>query len=303
MLLIAVFGCIFAKLIINNMTLSMTGFGRAEGICVSKRISVYVKSLNSKNLDLNTKIPLRYKEKEFEIRKLLSDKIFRGKVDFYINIENMDGETDTILNKEVIKNYMSELSQIANSAISVDLLKIAIRLPDSLLASDTELSEEEWNSLKYIINQAISDLVDFRITEGRSLEKEIYNYIKNIEKNLSNVENFEGVRIKSIKDRILNNLKEFGNIDENRFYQELVFYVEKLDISEEKTRLSQHCKYFLEVLNKEEKNGKKLGFIAQEIGREINTLGSKANNQDIQKLVVEMKDDLEKIKEQTLNIL
>jgi len=285
------------------MTLSMTGFGRSEGICGSKRVSVYIKTLNSKNFDLNTKIPLRYKEKEFELRKLLSDKIFRGKVDIYINVENMDGETDTVLNKEVIRNYMSELSKIADSSMSVDLLKIAIRLPDSLSIPNAELSQEEWICLKDIVNQAIGDLVDFRITEGKSLEKEIYNYIKNIERNLSNIKSFEEVRIKTIKEKILNNLKEFSDIDENRFYQELAFYMERLDISEEKIRLSQHCKYFLEVLDGEEKNGKKLGFIAQEIGREINTLGSKANNQDIQKLVVEMKDDLEKIKEQSLNIL
>jgi len=285
------------------MTLSMTGFGRSEGICGSKRISVYIKSLNSKNFDINTKIPLRYKEKEFELRKLLSDKIFRGKVDLYITIENMDGETDTVLNKEVIRNYMSELSKIADSSMKVDLLKIAIRLPDSMSIPNAELSHEEWSCLKDIVNQAIGDLVDFRITEGKSLEKEIYSYIKNIERNLSNIKSFEEVRIKTIKEKMLNNLKEFGDIDENRFYQELAFYMERLDISEEKIRLSQHCKYFLEVLDREEKNGKKLGFIAQEIGREINTLGSKANNQDIQKLVVEMKDDLEKIKEQSLNIL
>jgi len=285
------------------MTLSMTGFGRAESICGSRRIGVHVKSLNSKNLDLSTKIPLRYKEKEFEIRKILNDKIIRGKVDFYVNVENMDGETDTILNKEVIRNYMSELSKIVNSATDLELLKIATRLPDSLSTPNYDLSEEEWVCLKTVINQAISDLVDFRVIEGKSLEREIYKYIKNIEKNLSYIESFEEVRIKAIKDKMLNNLKEFSNIDENRFYQELTFYMEKLDISEEKIRLSQHCKYFLEVLENEEKNGKKLGFIAQEIGREINTIGSKANNQDIQKLVVEMKDDLEKIKEQSLNIL
>jgi len=285
------------------MTLSMTGFGRAEDICGGKRISIYVKSLNSKNFDLSVKIPLRYKEKEFEIRKILNDRVFRGKVDFYINMESMNGETDTILNKDVIRNYMSELSTIAGSNSSLDLLKIAARLPDAISTSNFELSEEEWICLKGIINQAVNELIDFRIIEGKSLEKEIYKYIKNIEKNLSNIEPFEEFRIKTIKEKMLNNLKDFNDIDENRFYQELVFYTEKLDISEEKIRLSQHCKYFLEVLEKEEKNGKKLGFIAQEMGREINTIGSKANNQNIQKLVVEMKDDLEKIKEQTLNIL
>ncbi|MDE5494160.1 YicC/YloC family endoribonuclease [Elizabethkingia meningoseptica] len=285
------------------MILSMTGFGRAEGICGGKKITIDVKSLNSKGFDLNLKIPFRYKEKEFEIRKILSERIVRGKIDFYLNVEIIDGKTDTTLNKDVIKAYMDELSDIVTAADRVELLKIATKLPDAVSTSNAELSEDEWNDLMVIIDKAIDNFIDFRITEGKSLETELRNYISNIEENLSLVAPYEGARIEVTRERMLNNLKDFRDVDESRFYQELTYYVEKLDISEEKVRLAQHCKYFIEVLNEEDNNGKKLGFISQEIGREINTLGSKANHQEIQKLVVKMKDDLEKIKEQSLNVL
>ena len=285
------------------MILSMTGFGRAEGICGGKKISIDVKSLNSKGFDLNLKIPFRYKEKEFDIRKILSERIVRGKVDFYLNVEVIDGKTDTTLNKDVIRAYMDELSDIVTAADRVELLKIATKLPDAVSTSNSELTEEEWSELLVIIEKAIDNFIDFRITEGKSLETELRSYVKNIENNLSLVAPFEEARIEVTKERMLNNLKDFRDVDESRFYQELTYYVEKLDISEEKVRLAQHCKYFTEVLNEEDNNGKKLGFISQEIGREINTLGSKANHQEIQKLVVQMKDDLEKIKEQSLNVL
>ncbi|NAW50839.1 YicC family protein [Elizabethkingia argentiflava] len=285
------------------MILSMTGFGRAEGICGGKKIIIDVKSLNSKGFDLNMKIPLRYKEKEFDIRKVLSERVVRGKVDLYLNVEIIDGKTDTTLNKDVIKAYMDELSDIVTAADRVELLKIATKLPDAVSSSNSELAEEEWHDLLAIIDKAVDNFVDFRITEGKSLETELQSYIKNIEANLAAVEPFEESRIATIREKMQTNLKDFSDLDEQRFYQELVYYIEKLDLSEEKVRLAQHCKYFLEVLNEEENNGKKLGFIAQEIGREINTLGSKANHQEIQKLVVKMKDDLEKIKEQSLNVL
>lgn len=285
------------------MILSMTGFGRAEGIVGGKKICIDVKSLNSKGFDLNLKMPFRYKEKEFEVRKLLSERVIRGKVDFYLNVESMDGKTDTTLNKEVIQAYMSELHEMVPAADQVELLKIATKLPDAVSTANSELTDEEWNGLQLIIDKAIDNLIDFRITEGKSLEKELKNYISNIENNLAAVVPFEEARLENTKERILNNLKDFKDIDESRFYQELAYYTEKLDISEEKVRLAQHCKYYVEVLNEEDNNGKKLGFIAQEMGREINTLGSKANHQEIQKLVVQMKDDLEKIKEQSLNVL
>lgn len=281
----------------------MTGFGRAEGICEGKKISIDVKSLNSKGFDLNLKIPFRYKEKEFEIRKILNERIKRGKVDFYLNVETIDGRIDTSLNKEVIKAYMEQLSEIVPNAEQVELLKIAAKLPEAVSATNSELSEEEWQGLLSIIHQAVDNFINFRTTEGATLGKELKNYVNNITGYLTQVEPFEAARMETTKEKLLSNLNEFNEIDEARFYQEVAYYAEKLDVSEEKVRLAQHCRYFLEVIDSEENSGKKLGFIAQEMGREINTLGSKANHQEIQKLVVKMKDDLEKIKEQSLNVL
>ncbi|RQP08541.1 MAG: YicC family protein [Chryseobacterium sp.] len=285
------------------MVLSMTGFGRAEGVYDGKKITVDVKSLNSKNLDLNLKVPFRYKEKEFEIRKVLTERLHRGKVDFYLNVELLEGKTDASLNKEIISAYISQLAEIEPSAEHVELLKIAVRLPDAVSTGTNELDEEEWHYITTLIDSAVDAMIDFRITEGKSLERELASNIHKIEEKLERVLPYEETRVDTLRERIQNNLKEFEDIDENRFYQELAYYVEKLDISEEKVRLAQHCRYFLEVMNDEENNGKKLGFISQEIGREINTLGSKANHPEIQKIVVTMKDDLEKIKEQTLNVL
>ena len=198
---------------------------------------------------------------------------------------------------------MSQLAEIEPSAERVELLKIAVRLPDAVSTGTNELDEEEWHYITTLIDSAVDAMIDFRITEGKSLERELASNIHNIEEKLERVLPYEETRVDTLRERIQNNLKEFEDIDENRFYQELAYYVEKLDISEEKVRLAQHCRYFLEVMNDEENNGKKLGFISQEIGREINTLGSKANHPEIQKIVVTMKDDLEKIKEQTLNVL
>ena len=285
------------------MILSMTGFGRAETVYEGTKITVDIKSLNSKNFDLNVKTPLRYKEKEFEIRKLLNDKILRGKVDCYINCESLEDSNDVKINQEVVKNYIEQLRAVASDAPDFEYLKMAVRMPDVLSTKNSELEDSEWKSLLVVVQDSVSKFIEFRQTEGNNLAEEIEKIVQNIENNLNKVGQYEEERIQPIKDRYQTALKNFENIDETRYYQEMVYFVEKLDISEEKVRLSQHIKYYLEVMRNEDFNGKKLGFIAQEMGREINTLGSKANHSEIQKLVVEMKDDLEKIKEQTLNVL
>lgn len=285
------------------MILSMTGFGRAETVYEGTKITVDIKSLNSKNFDLNVKTPLRYKEKEFEIRKLLNDKILRGKVDCYINCESLEDSNDVKINHDIVKNYMDQLRAVASDAPEFEYLKMAVRMPDVLSTKNSDLDENEWKSLLAVVQDSVSKFIEFRQTEGNNLAEEIEKIVQNIENNLNKVGQYEEERIQPIKDRYQSALKNFENIDETRYYQEMVYFVEKLDISEEKVRLSQHIKYYLEVMRNEDFNGKKLGFIAQEMGREINTLGSKANHSEIQKLVVEMKDDLEKIKEQTLNVL
>ncbi|WP_313268628.1 YicC/YloC family endoribonuclease [Epilithonimonas vandammei] len=285
------------------MILSMTGFGRAETVYKGKKITVDIKSLNSKNFDLNVKVPLRYKEKEFDIRKLLNDKILRGKVDCYINCESLEENNDVKINQDVVKNYMTQLREVGSDAPEFELLKMAVRMPDVLSTKSSELEDDEWKALLEVVQESVDRFIEFRQTEGNQLAEEIEKIVQNIEYNLSEVAQYEEERIQPIKDRYLSALKNFENVDETRYYQEMVYFVEKLDISEEKVRLSQHIKYYLEVMKNEDFNGKKLGFIAQEMGREINTLGSKANHSEIQKLVVEMKDDLEKIKEQTLNVL
>ena len=285
------------------MILSMTGFGRAETVYKGKKITVDIKSLNSKNFDLNVKVPLRYKEKEFDIRKLLNDKILRGKVDCYINCESLEENNDAKINQDVVKNYMTQLREVGSDAPEFELLKMAVRMPDVLSTKSSELEDDEWKALLEVVQESVDRFIEFRQTEGNQLAEEIEKIVQNIEYNLSEVAQYEEERIQPIKDRYLSALKNFENVDETRYYQEMVYFVEKLDISEEKVRLFQHIKYYLEVMKNEDFNGKKLGFIAQEMGREINTLGSKANHSEIQKLVVEMKDDLEKIKEQTLNVL
>lgn len=281
----------------------MTGFGRSEGVFEGKKITVDIKSLNSKSFDLNIKMPLRYKEKEFEIRKMLNDRIMRGKVDCYITMENMNSSGDTAVNVELVNSYMAELKNMASDGPDFEYLKMAIRMPDAISAKTDEIHENEWVLLIQLLEEALLKFENFRKTEGDILHEELKRNIHNIETYLSMVVPYEGVRLEAVRERYQNTLKEFGNIDETRFYQELAYYTEKLDISEEKVRLVQHLKYYTEVMKNENLNGKKLGFISQEIGREINTLGSKANHAEIQKLVVMMKDDLEKIKEQTLNVL
>lgn len=285
------------------MILSMTGFGRAEGVFEGKKVTVDLKSLNSKSFDLNIKIPPRYREKEFDIRKKLNDAISRGKVDCYINYEIIEGRSEVKINSNLVRLYIDDLRSIADDAPEFEYLKMAIRMPDVLTTNNQELDEAEWDFLYSVIDRALENFVDFRVEEGKTLHDEFTKNINEIESKLKAVPSFEEERIQNIKDRYEKSLKEFENIDETRYYQEISFFVERLDVSEEKVRLAQHLKYFCEVMTDEEGNGKKLGFISQEIGREINTLGSKANHSEIQKLVVEMKDHLEKIKEQTLNVL
>ena len=285
------------------MILSMTGFGRAEAIFEGKKINVDIKSLNSKSFDLSIKLPLRFKEKELEIRKSLNDKLLRGKVDCFITCESLDGANDVKINQEIIKSYMEQLRQCSPEAPDFEYLKMAIRLPEAINSKTEELSENESVFLQNLLNEAIDKFSDFRKTEGQILRDELEKNILNIEQLLEQVTPFEEERIIGIKERYQASLKDFENIDETRFYQEIAYFIEKLDISEEKVRLAQHLKYYIEVMKNEDFNGKKLGFISQEIGREINTLGSKANHHEIQKLVVMMKDNLEKIKEQTLNVL
>ena len=285
------------------MILSMTGFGRSEGVFEGKKLTIDIKSLNSKSFDLNIKIPLRYKEKEFEIRKLLNDRVLRGKVDCYVNFESLNNASDVAINHDLVTAYMQELKKVAGDGPDFEYLKMAIRMPDAISTKSDELDENEWIFLIELLEETITKFENFRRTEGEILQQELSRNIKKIESCLTQVEPYEEVRMEGVKDRYRKSLNEFDQIDETRFYQEMAYYTEKLDIAEEKVRLTQHLKYYLEVMVNENFNGKKLGFISQEIGREINTLGSKANHAEIQKLVVMMKDDLEKVKEQTLNVL
>ena len=285
------------------MILSMTGFGRGEGVFEGKKLTIDIKSLNSKSFDLNIKIPLRYKEKEFEIRKLLNDRVLRGKVDCYVNIESLNNASDVNINHDLVQAYMEELKKAAGDGPDFEYLKMAIRMPEVISTKSDVLNENEWIFLIELIEETLTKFENFRRTEGEILQQELSRNIRKIESYLSQVEPYEEIRMDGVKERYRKSLNEFDQIDETRFYQEMAYYTEKLDIAEEKVRLTQHLKYYLEVMVDENFNGKKLGFISQEIGREINTLGSKANHAEIQKLVVMMKDDLEKIKEQTLNVL
>ena len=284
------------------MILSMTGFGRAEENFDGKKISIEIKSLNSKTFDLNIRVPMRYKEKEFEIRKVLNDKLIRGKVDCHVNCEMQAENSAVKINPDLVKNYIAQLEEVSPDAPQFEYLKMAVRMPDAISAKHDELSDGEVKFFYQLLDKALSNFQEFRSTEGKILQEELTKNILKIEENLGKVVPYEEERLDAVKERYKKTLSEFENIDETRFYQEMAYYSEKLDIAEEKVRLAQHLKYYLEVMN-EDANGKKLGFIGQEIGREINTLGSKANHSEIQRLVVEMKDDLEKIKEQTLNVL
>ncbi|OBP41268.1 hypothetical protein AWM64_03770 [Riemerella anatipestifer] len=286
------------------MVLSMTGFGRAEGTFENKKISIDIKSVNSKGLDISLRMPSIYRGKEFLIKKIISETILRGKVDCCISIESLVQESQLVLNKEIIQNYITQFKEIVSEDTpDFELLKMVMRLPDATTYNTEEISDEEWVFIEQLLLEAINNFTEFRKTEGQSLQEELQKNITNIGLNLEKVTPFEAERLVGIKEKYQKALQDFENVDETRFYQEMAYYTEKLDVSEEKVRLAQHLKYYQDTMLQDEFNGKKLGFIAQEIGREINTLGSKANHAEIQKLVVLMKDDLEKIKEQTLNVL
>jgi uncharacterized protein (TIGR00255 family) len=286
------------------MIQSMTGYGKAVIECDDKKITIEIRSLNSKTLDLNTRLPFLYKEKELEIRKILSEKLQRGKVDFSIQTEVNSVSKAQQINPDIIKAYINEFKEIVPDASEADLLAIVMRLPDVMAFSSKELDEEEWNKVVKLMDEAIQNLNEFRISEGKVLEQEFLQRIAIIQDLLKQVEPFEKERIQTLKDRFVKNLDELAaEYDQNRFEQELIYYLEKLDITEEKVRLKNHCDYFVQTLKTNDSEGKKLGFICQEIGREINTLGSKSNHSEMQKIVVQMKDELEKVKEQVLNIL
>jgi len=289
------------------MIQSMTGFGRATLILPQKKISVEVKSLNSKQVDINTRIPSFYKEKELEVRSLLSSTLRRGKIELSIFIENTDTNAQYKINKDLVGEYMRSLQDLGNEKIAGgELLSIAMRLPDAMKVEREEIDEKEWSAIMEVVKEALDSLVAYRKAEGLSLENDIKEQISRIDSLHNDVPKYEQERISTIKDRIstkLNDVLQSVDFDQNRLEQEMIYFIEKLDVSEEKVRLKNHCAYFIETMNSNESSGKKLGFISQELGREINTLGSKANHTEIQKIVVQMKDSLEKIKEQVLNVL
>ncbi|NLP57622.1 YicC/YloC family endoribonuclease [Lutibacter sp. B1] len=285
------------------MIQSMTGYGKTVLQLPTKKITIELKSLNSKNLDLNIRIPSYYREKELDIRKQLANELVRGKIDFSIYIEDNGCEVSSKVNENVVKEYMSQLKNIVDTD-EMELLKMAIRLPDSLKTEREELDEEEWKEIQLGIEETVEKINVYRFDEGKSLHTDFVLRIANIEELLEKVIEIDPKRIEQVKDKLKKSIAELeAKIDENRFEQELIYYIEKLDITEEKVRLKNHLEYFIKELDEEISNGKKLGFITQEIGREINTIGSKSNYADMQKLVVQMKDELEKIKEQNLNVL
>lgn len=285
------------------MIYSMTGYGKSVLQLPTKKITIELKSLNSKNLDLNARMPSIYREKELAIRKILADKLERGKVDFSIYVEATAEDTSTQINTPVVKQYMEQLSNVVNGN-ELELLKMAVRFPDALNTVREEIDENEWKTIEAEINHAVADLINYRLNEGKVLEIDFNNRVVSIDELLEKVIAMDPERVDGVRERLLKGVEELREkYDENRFEQELVYYIEKFDITEEKVRLKNHLNYFTESINSKDSNGKKLGFISQEMGREINTIGSKSNYAPMQQLVVQMKDELEKIKEQLLNVL
>ena len=281
----------------------MTGYGKVVLELSAKTVRIEIRSLNSKSLDLNMRMPNEYRPKELELRKIIGSRLSRGKIDvsFYVDIEK--SKNPTKINTPAVKNYMDQLKNISNGT-SLDFLKMAIKMPDSIIAEKEEIDEQEWSLIINGTEDALKKIENYRKDEGEALYNDFSNRINSIKSLLKQAIDIDPDRIKKVRERLnksVLDLKE--NIDQNRFEQELIYYIEKLDINEEKIRLDNHLDYFFETLNQNQSNGKKLGFIAQEIGREINTLGSKANYAPMQKIVVQMKDELEKIKEQLLNVL
>ncbi len=295
------------------MIISMTGYGKAFAEITGKKLTIEIKSLNSKQLDLSMKLPGIFREKESVVRNFIAQKFERGKIDIFISTEFNGDSPNYSINKVLAKKYLQEIRELASEVGGLpdeQIIPLLIKMPDVLQTSTEGINEGDWNILMESIESAGSQLLDFRTNEGRILEKDILSRINLIQNLLDSIEPYETARITSVRERLS---REFENLartdgksvipDQNRFEQELIFYFERLDITEEKVRLKKHCDYFLETMNQPVSQGKKLGFITQEIGREINTIGSKANHAEIQKIVVQMKDELEKVKEQLLNIL
>ena len=291
------------------MIQSMTGYGKAVVAYKEKKIHAEVKSLNSKQLDLNTRIAPLYREKEMEVRQMVAEALIRGKVDMSIWIEKEMAVDPTPINATLVENYYKQIKDIADKTgipQPEDWFYTLLRMPDVLTKTDVEeLDEEEWNAVKGAVSEALKNLVDFRTQEGAALEKKFSEKVDNIAQLLAEIEPYEKSRVEKIKARIVDGLQQIPGVeyDKNRMEQELIYYIEKLDISEEKQRLTNHLKYFRDTMNEPAGQGKKLGFIAQEMGREINTTGSKSNQAEMQNIVVKMKDELEQIKEQVLNAL
>jgi uncharacterized protein (TIGR00255 family) len=282
----------------------MTGFGKATLQLPTKKITVEIKSLNSKGLDLNTRMPSVFREMELGLRNQLSLRLERGKIDFSLYIEATGEETSSKINVPIVRGYINQMKAVIPNADETELMKMAVRMPDALKTERDEIDENEWKKIQTVIDDALENIAQFRKDEGVSLEKEFLHRIANIMTLMNNAVSYDAERVETVKNRLrtaLDELKE--NVDENRFEQELIFYLEKYDITEEKVRLENHLNYFIETIAGTEANGRKLGFITQEMGREINTMGSKSNHTEMQKLVVMMKDELEKIKEQVLNVL
>lgn len=282
---------------------SMTGYGKQVIQLPTKKITVELKSLNSKNLDINARIPQAYREKELQFRKQIADNLVRGKVDFGLYIEITGEETTAVVNQGVVKKYMEQLAGIAQGE-EFKLMELALRMPDTMKTDRDEIDTQEFNSINSALSNAIEALQKFRLEEGQVLEQDFKHRLELLRNLLDEVKSIDPERLNAIRERLEKAVSDLKTeVDENRFEQELIYYLEKYDITEEKVRLSNHLDYFDTTLNSSDSNGKKLGFICQEIGREINTIGSKSNYAPMQQLVVQMKDELEKIKEQLLNVL
>jgi uncharacterized protein (TIGR00255 family) len=282
----------------------MTGFGKASLQLPTKKITIEIKSLNSKGLDLNVRMPSALREMELGLRNRIAQKLERGKVDFSLFVEITGEETTSKINVPIVKSYIAQMKDVIPDADATELMKMAVRMPDALKTERDEIDETEWAQIETLVDEALVNILSFRTAEGVALEKEFIVRIGNILRLMHETLAYDEERIANVKERLRNSIADLEvNVDENRFEQELIFYLEKLDITEEKVRLENHLNYFLETLAGTEANGRKLGFIGQEMGREINTMGSKSNHAQMQKLVVQMKDELEKIKEQVLNVL
>ncbi|MBF6608433.1 MAG: YicC family protein [Flavobacterium sp.] len=286
------------------MIQSMTGFGKASLQLPSKKITVEIKSLNSKGLDLNVRMPSVYREMELALRNQVANALERGKIDVSIFIESTTEQTSTKVNVPIIKAYIAQLREVYADADETELMKMAVRMPDALKTERDEIDGTDWAEIQAVIDESLKNIKSFRISEGTALEKEFLHRIANIMTMMNETASLDSERITTVKSRLMAAIDELKvTLDENRFEQELIFYLEKYDITEEKVRLENHLNYFIETMAGSEANGRKLGFIIQEMGREINTMGSKSNHAQMQKLVVQMKDELEKIKEQVLNVL